>query len=156
MSVGRSVQLGALLALLLWTTPVLAAEVDGPCGRERADWGQAYQRFKAGVEHYRQIKDEPITPLIEKMIAEKGRGTSTAALVRSVLEDRKLRMADARARRALGRGEASIRPTPGMRFALTKTIQPRVPVQLGRASTGKLDGRTPRLADGRGLRAIQA
>jgi hypothetical protein len=95
-SVVHSVQLSALLALLLWTTPLLSAEVGGPCGRERADWRQAHQRLKTVVEDYRQIKRGSIAPMIEKEIIEKERSESTAAMVRTVLEDRKLRMAEAR------------------------------------------------------------
>lgn len=96
MSVGHPLQLSALLALLLWTAPLVSAEVDGPCGPVRADWQQVHQRLRAGVEEYRQIKGESITPMIETEIAEKGRSRSTAAMVRTALDDRKLRMAEAR------------------------------------------------------------
>jgi hypothetical protein len=95
-SVWRLAQTIVLLGVLVWTTPSLSADVEGPCGTKRADWRQAYELLKAGAEGYRKIKSESITPLIEKEIAEKGTSKSTAAMVRSVLDNRTFRMTESR------------------------------------------------------------
>ncbi len=79
---------------LLTGTPLLSDTNSGPCATEHATWSNAYESLLTGMENYRQIKYESVSPRIAKDMGTQGRGASIARIVQVVLKERGERLAE--------------------------------------------------------------
>ncbi len=79
---------------LLTGTPLLSETFSGHCGTEQATWSNAYQSLQAGMEAYRQIKNESVSPSIAREMGAHERGVSIARIVQVVLKERGKRLAE--------------------------------------------------------------
>jgi len=79
---------------LLTGTPLLSDTTSGPCATEHARWSNAYESLQTGMENYRQIKYESVSPRIAEDMGTQGRGASIARIVQVVLKEREERLAE--------------------------------------------------------------
>ncbi len=91
----RGIALFLSLGLCLLTgTPLLSDTTSGPCATEHAKWSNAYESLQTGMEDYRQIKYESVSPRIARDMGTQGRGASIARIVQAVLKERGERLAE--------------------------------------------------------------
>ncbi|MGO9569034.1 MAG: hypothetical protein ACLP5H_15980 [Desulfomonilaceae bacterium] len=91
----RGLALFISLGLCLLTgTPLLSDTNSGPCDTEHARWSKAYESLQAGMERYRQIKYESVSPRIAREMGAHERGASIARIVEVVLKERRERLAE--------------------------------------------------------------
>lgn len=88
--------LTAACMVLLWAPALPAVAPRTHCAQELGEWTRVYEALKDGVEDYRQVKQEPVTPGIEQELTEKKSGISIAQTVQGVLRDRARRLDEAR------------------------------------------------------------
>jgi hypothetical protein len=79
---------------LLMGTPVLSDTLSGPCATEQVTWSNAYESLQAGMEAYRQAKNEPVGPRISREMGAHDRGVSIARGVEVVLKERGDKLAE--------------------------------------------------------------
>lgn len=79
---------------LLTGTPLLSDTSSGPCATEHARWSNAYESLQTGMENYRQIKYESVSPRIARDMGTQGKAASIARIVQVVLKERGERLAE--------------------------------------------------------------
>jgi hypothetical protein len=91
----RGLALFLSLGLCLVTgTPLLSDTTSGPCATEHARWANAYESLQAGMENYRQIKFESVSPRIASDMGTQGKRASISRIVQGVLKERGERLAE--------------------------------------------------------------
>jgi len=84
-----------LLIVLVCVVPAISEDVPGHCRKAHQDWLGAFNQFKAGIQDYRQLKEESITPRIEEEMKGREGRPPIAAIVRTVLQERDRRLSQA-------------------------------------------------------------
>ena len=91
---GLIVIAGLLMVLAGLTYPVHA---QGQCEREKSLWTEKFEALARAAEDYRCIKNESVAPKINELMAS-GTRINMAATIRSALNDRSDRLAEAGSR----------------------------------------------------------
>lgn len=79
---------------ILTATPLLSSTVSGQCAAEEAKWSKAYADLQAGMDNYRKVKYESVTPRIARDMTAHEREPSIARVVQAVLQERSERLAE--------------------------------------------------------------
>ncbi len=79
--------------LLVFSGATSSAIGDGPCERERIQWGHAVDTLKKAMDDYSSVKNESVTPKINEIMAI-GTRNSMAASIQLALRERANRMAE--------------------------------------------------------------
>ncbi len=86
---------GILIAIVLMFLGIVQpAAAQEPCETQRAQWLEAFEALKKGMEDYRLIKTASIAPRITEVFSN-GNRASMAAVVQGILKERGDRMAEA-------------------------------------------------------------
>lgn len=84
------------IGLAVWLSVVAATQAEAGCEAETSGWTQAYEALEQGMESYRRLKAESITPRIEEELEKKEEGRSIARSVQEVLKERTRLLGDAK------------------------------------------------------------